>query len=302
MNSKRGVYFLANDKILELAIAFLNSFRKFNPDIPLCLIPYDANFQKIASLSDRYNFSIYTDNEILNQCDIISTSFFDNINGNFRKLALWEGPFDEFIYIDSDTVVLKNVEFCFRYLSEYDFITSNSNIPSIRKWVWKDSIYNANFLSNDQINYAANTGYIISHRKALPLKLAAEKINAALEIKDHMELWCAEQPFLNYLFVTSGKFTSLLTLYCKNPYQKIPLEQWGGRKDGIIKKGNIYFPDENVSILLIHWAGVYELTKFERWVYHKLFKFFGIKREIPAVSFFMPNKRLWNYYRYYSAR
>lgn len=297
MNIKRGVYFLANDKISELAIAFLNSFRNFNPDIPLCLIPYDSNFKKIASLSDRYNFSIYTDNEILNACDKISVRFLDSISGNFRKLALWEGPFDEFIFIDADTVVLKNVEFCFQYLSEYDFITSHSNIPSIRKWVWKDSIYNANILSNDQINYATNTGYIISYKKALPFKLATEKINAALEIKDHMELWCADQPFLNYLFVTSGKFTSLLNLYCRNPYQKIPLEQWGGRKHGVIQKGNINFPDENVSVLLIHWAGIYRLTKFEKWIYQRLFKVLGIKKEIPVVSSFMPNKRLWNYYR-----
>lgn len=300
MNSQRGVYFLANDKILELAIAFLNSFRKFNPDIPLCLIPYDANFQKIASLSNKYNFSIYPGQETLNACDQISTSILGNVKGYFRKLALWEGPFDEFIYIDSDTVVLKNVEFCFQYLSEYDFITSHSNIPSIRKWVWKDSIYKANILSNDQINYAANTGYIISHRKALPLKLAAEKLTAALKIKNHMELWCADQPFLNYLFVTSGKYTSLLTLYCKNPDQKIPLEQWGGGTLKVIKKDDTYFTNEHVPILLIHWAGVYGLTKFEKWVYYKLFKILGIKREVPVVSFFMPNKRLWNYYRHYS--
>lgn len=299
MNIKRGVYFLANDKILELSIAFLNSFRKFNPDISLCLIPYDSNFKEIASLSDRYNFSIFTDNEILNTCDTISTSFLDYTAGNFRKLALWEGPFDEFIYIDTDTIVLKNVEFCFQYLSEYDFVTAHSNIPSNRKWVWKDSIYNTNFLSIDQIDYATNTGYIISHKKALPLKLVTEKINAALKLKDYMELWCTEQPLLNYLFVTSGKFTSLLTLYCKNPDKIIPLEQWAGRKHGVVRKGNINFSDKNIPVLLVHWAGIYRLTKLEKWIYYKLFKFLNIKKEIPVVSFFIPYKRLWNYYRNY---
>lgn len=300
MNIKRGVYFLANDKIQELAIAFLNSFRKFNPDIPLCLIPYDSNFKEIASLSDRYNFSIFTGNEILNICDKISNRFLDYTAGNFRKLALWEGPFDEFIYIDIDTVVLQNIEFCFQYLSEYDFVTSHSNMPSTRKWVWKDSIYKTNFLGIDQINYATNTGYIISYKKALPLKLVTENINAALELKDHMQLWCTEQPLLNYLFVTLGKFTSLFIQYCKNPDKIIPLEQWAGRKQGVVKNGHIHFSDDNTPVLLIHWAGIYRLTKLEKWVYYKLFKFFGIKKEIPVVSFFIPYKRLWSYYRYYS--
>lgn len=298
MNIRRGVYFLANDKILDLSIAFLNSFRRNNPDISLCLIPFDCNFKNLENLCDKYNFSIFEDQEILNACDQISIRFFDKIWGQFRKLAMWEGPFDEFIYIDSDTVVLSNVEFSFKYLSDYDFITSHSNIPSIRHWVWKESIYTVSRLSRDQIDYAANTGYIISHKTALPLASSQKKVTEAIEIKDHMELFCGEQPFLNYLFVTSGKYTSLLTLSINNPDQNIPHEQWGGRKDGVVTRGNIYFPNVINPILLIHWAGIYRLNKIENWCYLKLFQLLGIKKEIPITSFFMPNKRLWNYYRY----
>lgn len=298
MNIRRGVYFLANDKILDLSIAFLNSFRRYNPDVSLCLIPFDCNYKNLKKLSDKYNFYIFEDKEILNACDQISIRFFDKIWGHFRKLAMWEGPFDEFVYIDSDTVVLSNVEFSFKYLSDYDFITSHSNIPSIRHWVWKESIYTVSSLSRDQIDYAANTGYIISHKKALPLTLSQKKVTEALEIKDHMELFCGEQPFLNYLFVTSGKYTSLLTLSINNPDQNIPHEQWGGRKDGVVTKGNIHFPNAINPILLIHWAGIYRLNKIENWCYLKLFQLLGIKKEIPSTSFFMPNKRLWSYYRF----
>lgn len=298
MNIRRGVYFLANDKILDLSIAFLNSFRRYNPDIPLCLIPFDCNYKNLENLSDKYNFLIFKDSDILNACDKISIRFFDKIWGNFRKLAIWEGPFDEFIYIDSDTVVLSNVEFSFKYLSDYDFITSHSNIPSISHWVWKESIYSVSNLSRDQIDYAANTGYIISHKKALPLASSQKKVTEAIEIKDHMSSLCIDQPFLNYLFVTSGKYTSLLTLAINNHDQHIPLEQWGGRNDGSVVGGNINFPNTNNPILLIHWAGIYRLKKIEEWGYLKLFHLLGIKKEIPITSFFMPNKRLWNYYRY----
>jgi len=298
MNAKRGVYFLANDNTLELSIAFLNSLRKYNPDISLCLIPYNSNYKNIAALCDKYYFSILEDNEILDTCDKISFSFYGHISGSFRKLALWAGPFDEFIYIDTDTVVLKNIEFSFKYLSEYDFITSHSNIPSIRKWVWKDSVYKADVLSEEQINFAANTGFIISHKKIFSLELIQKKLPAALEIKNHMELWCGEQPFLNYLFVTSGKYTSLLTIFIKNRRRDLPLERWAGTKGGFVFRGKIYFPFNNHPTLLIHWAGVYRLNTFEKWKYNKLFKFLRIKKEMPKVSSFMPYKRLWKYYRH----
>ena len=169
MNTKRGVYFLANNYVIDFAIAFLNSFRSYNPDIPLCLIPYDSNYDKIAALYEKFNFTIFNDEKVINACDDISSLFPSSISGGFRKLAMWEGPFDEFIYIDVDTVVLSNLDFVFNILLAFDFITSHSSIPVIRKWVWKDSIYTASILNEEQINYAANTGFIISHKKALSI-------------------------------------------------------------------------------------------------------------------------------------
>jgi len=299
METKRGVYFLANDAVLDLSIAFLNSFRKFNPDIPLCLLPYNEDCEKTYGFSRKYNFFIYPNNEVLIACDNISKNYFSYVSGNFRKLAMWEGPFEEFIYIDTDTVVLENVEFSYRFLSEYDFITSHSNIPSIRKFVWKDSIYSVNVLSQDQINYATNCGFITSHKKALSLSLVQQNLNTTLKIKDHMELGCVEQPFLNYLFVTSGKYTSLLVLFFTSPFrEEVAFEQWGGRKDGVVKNGRIYFPNEKAPTFLIHWAGIYRPNNFERWFFKKFLPSLGIKKEMPCISYFLPYRRLWKYYRY----
>lgn len=299
METKRGVYFLANDVVLELSIAFLNSFRSFNPDIPLCLIPYNENYKKIYELSSKHNFFIYPNKEALSICDDISKKIFSYVSGNFRKLAMWEGPFEEFIYIDTDTVVLANVEFSYKFLAEYDFITSHSHIPSIRRFVWKDSIYKLNVLSRNQINYATNCGFITSHKKALPLILVHEKLKKAIEIKEHMELMCVEQPFLNYLFVTSGKYTSLLYLFFTNPFrEELAFEQWGGRKEGVINKGKIHFRNEKVPTFLLHWAGIYRPNNFEKWFFKIFLPCLGIKKEVPCISYFLPYKRLWKYYRY----
>src|ERR1700730_17769535 len=111
MPSSRGVYFLANDRVLDLAIAFLNSFRRYNPEIPLCLVPFDENFDEVCDLRSKYVFSVFSDAIALQRCDELSKHFAGHRSGQFRKLAIWEGVFDEFIYIDVDTVVLSDIDF-----------------------------------------------------------------------------------------------------------------------------------------------------------------------------------------------
>jgi len=110
---KRGAYFLANDQVLTLVIAFLNSFRKHNPNISLCLIPFDSNINELKKIQTEYNFSIYSDEEILKWCDQTSLYLRGEILGKLRKLAVLLGEFDEFVYFDIDTVVLDNIDFSF---------------------------------------------------------------------------------------------------------------------------------------------------------------------------------------------
>ncbi|NJR32479.1 MAG: hypothetical protein HC778_06160, partial [Chamaesiphon sp. CSU_1_12] len=52
---KIGVYFSANDVVYDWAIAFLNSFRKFNPDLRLILIPFDDRCNRLFQLKEKYN-------------------------------------------------------------------------------------------------------------------------------------------------------------------------------------------------------------------------------------------------------
>src|SRR6185437_3410251 len=72
----RGVYFLANDSVLDIVIAFLNSFRIHNPTIPLCLIPFAEDVEKISRLADVYGFSIYNDLRCIRRCDKIADVLF----------------------------------------------------------------------------------------------------------------------------------------------------------------------------------------------------------------------------------
>ncbi len=56
--SKTGIYFLANDAVIDNAIAMLNSLRMFEPEVDICCIPFNQDMSKIRKLSADYNFEI----------------------------------------------------------------------------------------------------------------------------------------------------------------------------------------------------------------------------------------------------
>jgi hypothetical protein len=257
LSPTRGVYFLANDRVSDLAIAFLNSFRRFNTNIPLCLIPFDDNYKYIATLASQYRFMVFEDHQLLSACDRISKHFHGQTSGQYRKFAIWEGPFQEFLYIDIDTIVLANIDFAFELLHNYDVLTSHSNIERIRKWVWKDSIFIDEKLTREQISYAANTGFIVSRREALRLSdIITERLSDALALLPHMELLCAEQPFMNYVIVTSLKrYSSLFDIARREKRIDIPLERWAGAWFGDVRDGKVIRPPTHPPFLLVHWAG-----------------------------------------------
>lgn len=272
-----GVFFLANNKVFELALAFLRSFRTHNPDLPLCLIPYDADFGEIAALKENYSFTVFSDQQMLAECDEISMAFHGRVLGAYRKLVAWEGRFSEFLYIDIDTVVTGSVDFAFQHLHHGEYIASHSNLPDIRRWVWKDTVDATSFLTPPQMAFAANTGFFASTRGLLPMKHCRAKVAGALAIKDHMELHCMEQPFLNYLVVTSGyRYTSLLALRLNGTAPDVAAEFWAGIPGARVKGGMLH-DLHGKPVFLVHWAGIWQNS--------------------DSASQDFPYKDLWDYYR-----
>lgn len=255
----RGVYFLANDDVLDQAIAFLNSFRTYNPAVPLRLVPFDDDAAQVRGLADRYGFTVWEDADLLRQCDQISRLFHDGRSqGQYRKLAMWSGPFDRFIYIDCDTIVQDSIDFTYDYLDTYAFVTSHSDMPEIRQFVWRDSIYRTGALTDEQIGYATNTGFVCSRRGLIDPRRVLRDVAEPLALAPHMELMCMEQPLLNYLIVTSDRpYSSLHAIARATRDDDIPQEQWAGHDIGRVHDGRL-IPSGVSRILLVHWAGQWQ--------------------------------------------
>ncbi len=269
----RGVYFLSNNNMLDFTIAFLNSFRAYNPVIPLCFIPYNEQVDEIVALKDVYNFEVFQDTALLKECDQMSLQLHEYVRPEYRKFAIWEGPFNEFIYIDIDTVVLDDLSFAFEFLYDHDCLTATSNIPEIRKFVWLDGVEKSGMINATQIAYAANTGFIVSKKGFINIDQVRQGFQKAQLLKDYMEFNCMEQPFLNYMIVTAGKpYTSLCVLGDVEKHRKVLYEYWGGENDSEVINGKLYRKTGG-QICFVHWSGVWRLKDQ------------------------MPNKKIWDYYR-----
>lgn len=248
----RGVYFLANDWAYNQTVAFLNSFRHHNPTIPLCLIPFDSDTKRLRTLAKEYDFFVFEDPRTLAIADAVNVTFFPQ-NGVFRKLAMWNGPFDEFVYFDTDMIILHSVDFMYDLLQEFDFVFGASDYPAERHWTWLDSIESSGMLKPEEYNFAANAGLIASRRNALKFDELFQRALDAIPLRQYME-FCWDQPFINYLAVTSGKHTSLHTLVRQG--RRLPLEAHVHDKRWSFKVGATPVCDgEEKAVLALHWAG-----------------------------------------------
>jgi hypothetical protein len=104
-----GIYTLANDATLDWFIAFCESVRRHDPDMPLVVIPYDARVRRLSRLAARYRFDVLTEEELA-PLDAIGRAISpDELPGTFRKLAVFWGSLSPFIYLDADLVTVASV-------------------------------------------------------------------------------------------------------------------------------------------------------------------------------------------------
>jgi|HubBroStandDraft_2_1064218.scaffolds.fasta_scaffold53930_2 hypothetical protein len=251
----RGIYFIANDATRELAIAFLNSVRTFEPLMPVCVIPYNDDCEQVLTLQSTYDFAVWKDYAALRWCDGISERFHGTTLGQYRKLAMWDGPFEQFVYIDADSVLLSGLDVIFGLLKDHDIVAASSDIPANRMFVWKDSLPAEPGFDSA---YAASTGVLVSKQGLFTPAEIERCVETALPFAEHMELLCAEQAFLNYIFVTSGKrYSSILQAAREKNRRDIPQHVWSGRFQGDL----LNTPD---PVLIIHWAGEWRSGEHRR--------------------------------------
>jgi hypothetical protein len=111
----------AGDKFMVQAT--LASMRHYCPDVPICLI-VDGNFD-VSDLENEYELIV------LRVSDLESQEMRKLMSGNYRaKLAaMWVGPFEHYIWLDSDAIVWGDFTPQVRTDVDFQIFWSDIDIP-----------------------------------------------------------------------------------------------------------------------------------------------------------------------------
>lgn len=161
----RGVAILANDKVFDWLLPFLESYLATNLAIPLHVIPFDDNIAKTRRAAEVYGARMVEGD--LARIDALAKRlypFFPHHRRRLRKLQALTLPCDRIIYMDADTVLFRNLEVVFSSFEpgEADFVVAS---PS-DEYVFNRRQSDYPFL-RDVMRF--NDGFFLTSRDALSL-------------------------------------------------------------------------------------------------------------------------------------
>ncbi|MHC5614127.1 MAG: Npun_R2821/Npun_R2822 family protein [Nostoc sp.] len=211
-----GICTLGNDYVFDQLVALLNSIDVIlGSETPVCIYPFDDQIQRIADeIAKRPNVFLYDNQESINRWDqFMLTAAPERLNrskfrlyGAHRRFCAFDGPFDKFIYLDADTLVINSLATVFEKLDSYDFVVYdfqfkdvskiyNTNSPKLLEVFEQKRIDSEIFCSGF---YGAKRGIFNSEQRDW---LISNLQNGEAEI---LYSGAGEQPLLNYMVMRSN--------------------------------------------------------------------------------------------------
>jgi hypothetical protein len=254
--SSEGVYFSANDSVRDWVIAFLESFRAYNPDLRLILIPFNDRCERLLKLAPTYRFEVYQDPSFEPLEKIgrrINQGLRPNVPHMFRRFATFWGPLDEFLYLDGRICVLSDLSEILAArrssgcdLLHYDCALDQVYLPG----PWRTQ------LIRDRRPHGFLAGMFASRKGLFDLDELSGYADRAEALSANLNYPNGDQMFLNFICdlkgVSYGGFGEVMDV-SPNGWA------WFG---GVYRSGQTYRRwdhgglDHNKRILLMHWAGL----------------------------------------------
>lgn len=227
----KGICTLANDRVYDQLIALLNSIAAIYGDqMPVCIYPYDDNISQItAAISSRKNVEIYQDQTSIATWDNFARNIWDiydqivpqndqinpqseNRFGTHRRFCAFDNPFDKFVYMDADTLLMSNIDHLFDRLNSLDWIVYDFQYKDLSH-VYNQSIPKLHqlFSPNRLKTEIFCSGFYATKKNIFP-QIDRDKILQCLNQGEAEILYkkAPDQTILNYLVMKLGlKFSNL---------------------------------------------------------------------------------------------
>ncbi|OAI25616.1 hypothetical protein A1351_16395 [Methylosinus sp. R-45379] len=252
-----GVSIVANDKVIDWLLPFLESYSVTNSSLPLYLIPYDDNMSLTKRAAELYGATIVESEPV--EIDRLSYQLYPGIfNANRRRLRKLQAlvlPLDEVAYVDVDVILFRDLRPVFGRLErgKVEFIVAS---PSF------DYVYNENRKRHAFLDDALlfNDGFWVTSSRFLTLSDVLATIDSDVEmfhdIRKRGQLFA--QPLMNFVVHRRGLKTALLPHCVDNAshenFYKAP---------GITFRDGKPLDPDGKEIYLAHWAGALSLPSHD---------------------------------------
>ncbi|HEY9627740.1 MAG TPA: Npun_R2821/Npun_R2822 family protein [Coleofasciculaceae cyanobacterium] len=218
-----GICTLANDQVYHQLVALLNSIEVFmGKDMPVCVYPYDDNTSRIAAEIDRRsNAQLYSDSLSIQHWDRFARQVWDTHPtaqqrwkssdrnfyyrvGTHRRFCAFDAPFDRFLYMDADTVLLNSVDFIFDQLDQQDWIVYDFQFKDLSHVYDQTSPRLTQVFSETQLSHIFCSGFYAS-RQGIFSTAQQEWLLSELKAGDAEILYpmAPDQTLLNYMVMKS---------------------------------------------------------------------------------------------------
>lgn len=252
----RGVYVVANDKVCDQAIALLSSLRLQDPDIPVFMIPFNQEYETVWPILEKsFGVQLFPDLDLVEKLtqDIANTFSRDflKLPNKMRKLAVWFGPLDDFVYIDTDILLFESITNTLDYLQQADFVCCDFHSKGRGLAdVFSSVVQAQNIFSDRQLQDVFNSGFWGSRKSALTYEQMLDLLKACSAHREYFDFssGTTDQPILNFLILSA--VDRRLNIAKVNPGEP---GSWGGSPHFKEKDHLLYDGDRRLRYL--HWAG-----------------------------------------------
>lgn len=254
-----GVYVLANDAVLPWARSFVRSFRTHNPDLPLCLIPFDDSSAVCSRVVSEAGGTVFDDRENFERLERIGAALelgFSTYGPKwFRRYVAFHGPFERFLYLDSRIVVLSDLRPIMRTTSTADFDVIHFDASL-------NQVYRQGLLRTDFVRRGGGHGFYsgmwASRRGLFTMAHMETARDELLAVREQMNNRNTDQFFINYLCDTHR----VRMAHYADLDERMAHICWAGDghhiyrdAGGAWRKWAFGQPDHRKLMPFIHWGG-----------------------------------------------
>jgi hypothetical protein len=246
---KQGVAIVANDKISEWLLPFLESYRASNAATDLYLIPYDDDVELTRRAAEVYGATWVEDD--MRQLDELAKRLYPLSpyrRRRLRKLQTLALPLDRVVYIDVDTLLFRDVRPLFERMvpGENDFIVASTS----DEYVYNDKHSQIDFLKGVVLfsdGFWLTSRHVIGIRDFQDVVEAEEKLFHAVRKRGGLYA----QPLVNFVVHRRGLRVRSLSDFMP-----------GASNESFYKVTTARFAEDGLPVDLygchiyfMHWAG-----------------------------------------------